>query len=503
MASNTEGCSTGLVRTGIEGLDDILGGGLTANRLYLVEGDPGTGKTTFGLKFLLSGVACGEPAVYVTLSETKDELEAVAQSHGWSLEGLTVTELAPTEESLAPEAENTMFHPSELELGETTKTILRDVHRVKPRRVVFDSLSEMRLIAQNSLRYRRQILALKQFFVGQKCTVMLLDDRTSEVSDLQLQSLAHGVISLERRSPEYGVMQRRLQVLKMRGKPFRPGYHDYTIIKGGLDVFPRLVAAEHNHEFASAQVKSGLDGLDALMCGGLDRGTSTLLVGPAGSGKSTLATQYAVAAAGRGERAAFFLFDEGKTTLMARSAALGLDLQGYLNSGRVSICQIDPGAISPGEFIHLVRREVDEGQATVVVIDSLNGYLNSMPEARFLAIQLHELLVYLGQKGVTTILVVAQHGLVGPMETPIDASYLADSVILLRYFEAQGRVRQAISVLKKRSGAHERTIRELEFRAGGVRIGEPLVAFHGVLSGIPSYVGQTRFQRDGGADEPV
>ena len=492
---------TALVETGIPGLDDILGGGLTAHRLYLVEGDPGTGKTTLGLKFLFRGIERGEPAVYVTLSETKSELEAVARSHGWSLDGLTVTELAPGEDSLAPDDENTMFHPAELELSATTKTVLQDVERVKPRRVVFDSLSEMRLLAANPLRYRRQILALKQFFVGRKCTVVLLDDRTADASDLQLQSLAHGVISLERRSPEYGVMQRRLQIVKMRGKPFRPGFHDYTIAKGGLDVYPRLVAAEHHEEFAPEQVKSGLAALDALMCGGLDKGTSTLLMGPAGSGKSTLATQYAVAAAGRGERAAFFLFDEGRATLLARSAAFGLDVRGHVKGGRIATYQVDPGAVSPGEFVHMVRREVDEQNAKVVVIDSLNGYLNAMPEARFLAIQLHELLMYLGQRGVTTILVVAQHGMVGTMATPIDASYLADSVVLLRFFEAEGRVRQALSVIKKRSGAHERTIREMEFRPGEVFIGEPLDQYHGIFTGVPTRVERPATGRK--ADDPA
>jgi circadian clock protein KaiC len=356
--------------------------------------------------------------------------------------------------------------------------------------VVFDSLSEMRLLAQNPLRYRRQILALKQFFIGRQCTVLLLDDRTSEVTDLQLQSIAHGVLSLERRSPEYGVMQRRLQVLKMRGKPFRPGYHDYTIARGGLQVFPRLVAAEHQDDFEPAQVKSGIAGLDALMDGGLDKGTSTLVMGPAGSGKSTLATQYAVAAAARGERAAFFLFEESRKTLLARSAGLGLDVKGHLAAGRLSLRQVDPGELSPGEFVSLVRAEVEARGATVVVIDSLNGYLNAMPEARFLTLQLHELLTYLGQRGVTTLLVVAQHGLVGTsMQTPIDVSYLADSVLLLRFFEAAGQVRMALSVLKKRSGAHERTIRELKFGKDGVTVGKPLDEFQGILTGVPTYVG--------------
>jgi circadian clock protein KaiC len=490
MQHHDDTARTSLAGTGNPGLDDILGGGLTANRLYLVEGDPGTGKTTLGLQFLLAGVAAGEAGVYVSLSETRDELEAVAQSHGWSLAGITVSELAQSEAALTADAESTLFHPSELELGETTRTVLRDVERVKPRRVVIDSLSELRLLAANPLRYRRQILALKQFFVGRHCTVVLLDDRTSTVSDLQLQSIAHGVLSLERRSPEYGVMQRRLQVLKMRGKPFRAGYHDYTIVRGGLRVFPRLVAAEHHDPYPSGSMKSGLPGLDELLGGGLDRGTSTLLVGPAGSGKSSLAAQYAAAAAARGERAAFFLFDEGRATFMARAAALGLDVVAPLEAGLMTITQIDPGAISPGEFVQLVRQAVEAG-ARIIVIDSLNGFLNATPEARFLAIQLHELLMYLGQCGALTILVMAQHGLIGAMDTPADASYLADTIVLLRFFEAQGRVRQAISVLKKRSGNHERTIREIELRTGGIRIGEPLAAFQGVLTGVPRYLGKT------------
>ena len=480
-----------LVITGIQGLDDILGGGLTPYRLYLVEGDPGAGKTTLGMQLLLAGYKRGEKGMYVSLSETKEELLAVAQSHGWSLEGISITELAPSEDSLAPDAENTMFHPSEMELSETTKVVLREVEQTKPRLIVFDSLSEMRLLAQNPLRYRRQILALKQFFTGRQCTVLLLDDRTADVNDLQLQSIAHGVVSLERRSPEYGVMQRRLQILKMRGKPFRPGYHDYTIARGGLQVYPRLVAAEHQEDFQAAQVKSGVAGLDALMAGGLDKGTSTLIMGPAGSGKSTLATQYAVAAAARGERAALFLFEESRKTLLARSAGLGLDVAGHLQAGRLTIQQVDPGELSPGGFVHAVRREVEEHGASVVMIDSLNGYLNAMPEVRFLTLQLHELLSYLGQRGVTTLLVVAQHGLVGSsMQTPIDASYLADSVLLLRFFEATGQIRMALSVVKKRSGAHERTIREFQLGKDGITIGKPLDEFQGVLTGVPSYLGQ-------------
>lgn len=478
-----------LVSTGADGLDDVLGGGLTPHRLYLVEGDPGAGKTTLGLQVLLAGQRRGEQGMYVSLSETREELLAVARSHGWSLEGVSITELGPAEGSL--EDENTMFHPSELELGETTRAVLREVEQTRPRLVVFDSLSEMRLLAQSPLRYRRQILALKQFFTGRQCTVLLLDDRTSEVTDLQLQSIAHGVLSLERRSPDYGVMQRRLQVLKMRGKPFRAGYHDYTIVRGGLRVFPRLVASEHFKPFEAGLVKSGVAELDSVMGGGLDRGTSTLLMGPAGSGKSTLATQYAAAAAARGERAALFLFDESPRTLMARSEALGLDVRGHSQAGRLGIRQVDPGELSPGEFVHLVREEAQEKGASVLVIDSLNGYLNAMPDARFLTLQLHELLTYLGQRGVTSLLVMAQHGLVGSsMVSPVDASYLADSVILLRFFEAAGKVRQAISVLKKRGGHHERTIRELQLGQEGVTVGRPLAEFRGVLTGVPSFTGE-------------
>jgi len=491
-----------LVTTGIAGVDDILGGGLTPNRLYLVEGDPGAGKTTLGLQLLRAGLERGEAGMYVSLSETKEELLAVAASHGWTLDGISITELAPAEGSLSPDDENTMFHPSELELGETTKVVLREVEQTKPRLIVFDSLSEMRLLAQNPLRYRRQILALKQFFTGRQCTVLLLDDRTSEVTDLQLQSIAHGVISLERRSPEYGVMQRRLQILKMRGRPFRAGYHDYTIVRGGLSVFPRLVAAEHQTDFAAEQVKSGVPELDALMAGGLDKGTSTLIMGPAGCGKSTLATQYAVTAAGRGERAALFVFEENLKTLLARSAGLGMDVRGHLAADRLSVRQVDPGELSPGEFVHLVRAEVEDRGATLVVIDSLNGYLNAMPEVRFLTLQLHELLTYLGQRGVTTLLVVAQHGLVGAsMMAPIDASYLADSVLLLRFFEAAGQVRQAVSVLKKRSGAHERTIRELRIGSGGIAVGEPLAEFQGVLTGVPTFTGGPAGAAGKGGDE--
>jgi circadian clock protein KaiC len=483
----TSGNDRALVATGIEGLDDILGGGFTSNRLYLVEGDPGAGKTTLALKFLLEGRARGERVLYVTLSETRSELEGVVSSHGWSLDGIDIYELMPSEESLLPEAQSRMFHPSEVELSETTRAVLHEVQRIEPQRIVFDSLSEMRLLAQSPLRYRRQILALKHFFLGRNCTVLLLDDRTSDTADLQLHSLTHGVILLEQLAPEYGADRRRLRVIKMRGKRFRGGYHDFSLLTGGLEIYPRLVASEHRDPFPTGQLKSGVEAVDRLCGGGLDRGTSALFIGPAGSGKSTLALQYAAAAASRGERAAVYAFDESLATLMTRMAGLGTDIAPHTESGQIRVRQIDPAELSPGEFGHDVRQATETFGAKVVVIDSLNGYLSAMPEERFLTVQLHELLTYLGQRGVVTILVVAQHGLLGTaMQTPVDASYLADSVVLFRYFEARGRLRRAISVVKKRSGNHEDTLRELRLTAEGIWVGEPLVDFHGVLTGTPT-----------------
>jgi circadian clock protein KaiC len=481
--------STHLVPLGIPGLDDVLVGGIPAVRVYLVEGDPGGGKTTLALQFLLDGRRRNERGLYVTLSETTEELRAVAQSHGWDLDGIELTELATAEASLSADAENTMFYPSEVELSQVTERVLRDVETLRPARVVFDSLSELRMIAQNPLRYRRQILALKQFFVGRHCTVLLLDDRSAGANDIQVQSIVHGVISLELRTPDYGVMQRRLQILKLRGRAYRPGYHDFVIITGGLRVFPRLVAAEHVARYEPSLVESGLDELDALMGGGMDRGTSALVVGPAGAGKSTFATQYAVEMASRGERTAMFLFDESDRTLRERAEGLDMPIGNLIEQGRIGLRQVDPGELSVGELVQLVRDEVEARDARLVIIDSLNGYLNAIPDERFLTLQLHELLSYLGQRGVTSILVMAQSGMVGQMVAPVDASYLADSVILLRYFEAFGAVRQAISVLKRRGGRHERTIREFSFGPSGIRIGEPLVEFQGVLTGVPTYTG--------------
>jgi len=471
--------------TGSQGLDHILNGGFSPNRLYLIEGDPGAGKTTLALRYLLQGAQQGEKGLYMTLSETREEINDVAASHGWLLDSIAIHELVASEEALTPDSQYTMYHPAETELAETTKSMIEEVDRVKPKRVVIDSLSELRLLAQNPLRYRRQILALKQFFTGRQCTVLLLDDRTSDDTDLQVRSIAHGVLSLEQLSPEYGAERRRLRVVKMRGKQYRGGYHDFVIIKGGLDVFPRLVAAEHHQPFAREKAESGLKPLDSLLGGGLDRGTSTLIMGPAGSGKSTIAIQYVTAAAARGENAAIFAFDESRNTLLARTSALGIGLEAQIESGRVIVQQVDPAELSPGQFVQIVRRQVEARNCKVIVIDSLNGYLNSMPEERFMSIQLHELLTFLGQQGVTTILVVAQHGLMGTMQAPIDVSYLADAVILTRYFEYQGRVKKAISVVKKRSGSHEETIRELRMSTNGISVGEPLENLHGVLTGAP------------------
>lgn len=472
--------------TGIAGLDDVLGGGLTRDRLYLVEGDPGAGKTTLALQYLREGARLGERGLYVTLSETEEELREVAQSHGWSLDGIDIFELVASEDNLSPDAQYTMFHPSEVELSNTTGQVLEQVEQTRPQRIVFDSLSEFRLLAQNALRYRRQILALKQFFTGRRCTVLLLDDRTSEGHDLQLQSIAHGVVTLEQLSPGYGAERRRLRVVKLRGMSYRGGYHDFTIVKGGLRVFPRLVAPEHGAEVDSEQVASGVPALDALLGGGPERGTSVLLLGPAGAGKTSIATQYALAAAAAGEHAAIFTFDESAGTLLARCAGMAMPLAPHVQSGRVRIQQIDPAELSPGAFADTVQRAVEADRARVLVIDSLNGYLNAMPEERFLTIQLHQLLMYLGQKGVLTFLVAAQHGLLGShMESPIDASYLADSVLLFRHFEATGEVRRALSVMKKRRSGHENSIRELRLTSSGIQVGEPLREYCGLLTGTP------------------
>lgn len=479
-------------QTGVPGLDDILNGGLIPHRLYLLEGTPGAGKTTISIRFLQEGVRLGEKCLYITLSESREELADGAASHGWSIDGIEVLELVASEQELDGEGEVTMYHPAEVELTETVRKVLDAVTRVNPTRVVFDSLSELRLLAQSSLRYRRQILALKQFFAGRRTTVLLLDDLTSETTDLQLQSIAHGVISLEQNAPLYGAARRRMRVVKFRGTEFRGGYHDFAIRRGGVIIFPRLIASEHGIPYSREPIGSGVTTLDTLLGGGPDRGTSTLLMGPAGTGKSTVAVQYAVAAASRGDHAAIFAFDESTATLEARTAALGIRLSAGAEQGQVRIQQVDPAELSPGEFTHLVRESVERDGARVIVIDSLNGYLNAMPGEHFLTAQLHELLTYLGRRGVTTLMVVAQHGVVGAhMISPVDTSYLADSVILFRYFEHAGKVKKAISVMKKRSGAHEESIREMRFDGAGIHLSEPLSRFRGILTGIPQELDQS------------
>ena len=474
------------LRTGIPGFDEVTQGGLIADRIYLVDGDPGAGKTTFALQFLLEGVRNGERCLYVTLSETREELASGARSHGWSLEGLEVFELLADAQDLDGEDELTMLHPSEVELGETTRKVLEVVERTKPNRMVFDSLSEMRLLAQNSLRYRRQILALKQFFVGRACTVVLLDDRTAEGPDMQLHSIAHGVFSLEFKSPPYGQLRRELEIVKYRGSDFASGFHDFVIRTGGIQVFPRLVASDHMTDFNRDNDSQRREN-PRFAPRRRDRARHQHAPdGAAGCGKSTIAMQYAAAAAERGDHAVAFAFDETKAALLARSAGLGLRIVEGTGAGQIMIRQIDPVEISPGEFAHVVRASVEENNARVVVIDSLNGYLNAMPHSNYLTAQLHELLSYLNNSGVATFIVVAQSGMMGSnMTSPVDASYLADSVVMLRYFEHGGRIKKAISVLKKRTGAHEESIREMWFDEAGIHLSEPLLGLRGVLTGVP------------------
>lgn len=478
------------ISTGSAGLDDVLGGGVDPERMYLYEGRPGSGKTTLALQFLLEGVRLGERTLYITLSETERELRLVAKRHGWSLEGVTVFELVPPETSLDPAQEVTVLHPAEMELSETIQLIFDRVEALNPARVVIDSLSELRLLAQSPLRYRRQILALKHFFAGRRSTVVLLDDLTASQNDLQLHSIAHGVVLLEQTAIDYGAERRRMRVVKMRGIPFKGGFHDFTIEHGGLKIYPRLVAAEHHRDFTGDFVPSGNAELDTMLGGGLERGTNALLIGSAGVGKSSIALTYAIAAADRGEQSIIFAFDEGQGTMNARAKTLGLPLEEAQESGAITIQQIDPAELAPGEFAERVRRAVEVDRARIVIIDSLNGYLNSMPDERFLVLQMHELLSYLSQLGVLTILVLAQHGLVGPMDTPLDISYLSDAVMMLRYFEYDGQVRRALSVVKKRSGHHEHAIREFQLSRHGVKLGPPLKGFSGIFSGTPAYTGE-------------
>jgi circadian clock protein KaiC len=477
----------GRAPTGVPGFDDILGGGFPARRLYLIQGDPGAGKTTLALRFLLEGVKRGERSLYVTLSETRDELADIARSHRWSLEGLSVLEVSS--EATTEELQTTLYEPAEVELGERMRTLLDRIDALKPSRIVLDSCSELRLLSQSGLRYRRQILALKQRLADLGCTILLLDNPHPGSPDMVLQSVVHGVVTMEQLSPMYGAERRRLRIVKLRGLKYRGGYHDFVIRTGGLEVFPRLVASEHHGEFRREPVSSGIAELDALLGDGPDRGTSLLLMGPSGCGKSALAAQYALAAAERGERAAVYAFDESAALYLARAESLGMPIRRHVEAGRVTVQQVDPAELSPGEFVHAARRAVEQGEARLVFIDSLNGLLNSMPEENSVALQLHELLAYLGQRGVLTVMTVAQHGLVGSQPVaPIDVSYLADAVLLLRYFEAAGQVRKALAAVKKRSGRHETTIRELVLDGGGVHLGPPLEEFQGVLTGAPTHV---------------
>jgi len=471
-------------RTGIEGLDDVLEGGFPVHHMYLVEGDPGTGKTTLGLQFLLEGVRLGESGLYVTLSETAEELHDVADSHGWSLDGIAIHQLSDGD-ALGDESRYTVFQPAEVELGDTMQAVFANVERTKPHRVVFDSLSEMRLLARDPLRYRRQILSLKQFFTGKRCTVLLIDDRTTEDGDRQLHSLSHGVLRLEQLAREYGPARRRLQMIKLRGAAYREGLHDFLIQRGGLAVHPRLVASEHEVEYAKEAIVSGIAGLDQLLNGGLKAGSTTLFMGPAGVGKSLIAMNYAASAAERGGHAAIFAFEEDRRLLLEGAAAIGVDLARHVAAGAVTIHCTNPAEISPGGFVHLVRKAVERDHANIIVVDSLNGYMNAMPEEHLLDSHLHERFSYLRQRGVLTILTTAQHGMLGNMQTKIDVSYLADTVILLRYFEVRGTVRRAISVVKRRAGDHEKSIRELTISDSGLHVGDPLTRFQGVLTGVP------------------
>ncbi|HET9398003.1 MAG TPA: ATPase domain-containing protein [Sphingomicrobium sp.] len=476
------------IPTGSEALDDILAGGYVRSRVHLVEGRPGSGKTTLALQFLMKARERGERTLYVTLSEGRDELITAAATHGWSLDGIEIYELIPPELSLDPSREQSIVYSSDLELGETVRLVMDCVERVKPDCVVFDSLSDIRLLAGSPLRYRRQVLALKHYFNAKGVTTIFVDDLTEEMDDANLHSLVHGVIRLEQLTIAYGAERRRLRVFKMRGRAFRGGFHDYIIRKGGVQIFPRLVAAEHNVEFEEQQpVMSGVAQLDKLLAGGLDRGTSTLIMGPAGCGKSTLALQFAFEAIKRGEKALFISFDETRRNFFKRADGLHLDVRSHADN--FVFQQVDPAELSPGELSAIIRDHVSNGFG-IVVLDSLSGYQNAMPEEQFLLLQMHEMLTYLNQQGVTTILVLAQHGLVGTMQSPVDLTYLSDSVLLLRYFEAEGELRRAISVLKKRTGGHESSIREYRIDKQGLRVGSPLSQFNGILTGVPRYSGK-------------
>ena len=480
---------------GIAGLDDVLGGGLERARTYLIEGSPGAGKTTVALQFLMTGAAAGERCLYITLSETEEELRATAASHDWSLDGVDIYELVPPESLLDEDQQQSLLYSSDLELGETTKRVFEAFERVKPDRVVLDSLSEIRLLAQSSLRYRRQILALKHYFARSGTTVLMLDDLTTDVNDKTVHSIAHGVVRLEELAPDYGAERRRMRVVKYRGRRFRGGFHDFAIETGGVRVFPRLVSAEHKTEFERDLLSTDSTELNALLGGGVERGSSVLILGPAGTGKSLITLTFIRTAVERGERAAMFVFDEELGLLIGRAKGLGIDLQAMIDSGRLVLEQVDAAELTPGEFSERVRVCVEKHGARTVVIDSLNGYQAAMPGEHALVLHMHELLQFLNRQGATTFMTVAQHGLLGDMQAPVDLTYLADSVILLRYFEALGRMRRAISVVKKRTGAHEDTIREYQIGGRGVTLGPPLTDFQGVLRGVPVLVGEAQLMK--------
>ena len=478
------------VSTGCEGFDNILNGGFPRGRIYLVEGDPGAGKTTLAVQFVREGVGKGERALYITLSESRSDLLQAAHSHGLSLEGVEIVELLPDEDDLLPEQQYTVFHPAEVELSDRMQRIVKEIQRVRPDRLVIDALSELRMLAKDPLRYRRQILSLKDFMADQQCTVLLLDDRSSRDSDLQLHSVVHGVISMDKVPREYGKTRRQIEIVKLRGTAYREGFHDYAIATGGVVVFPRLVAADSRNDHRPEPVSSGIPELDSLTGGGLDRGTSTLLIGPAGCGKTSIAVQWAATAARRGVACAIFTFEEAPHTMLVRAASLGIDLRPHLKTGKITVQRIDPAELTPGELVASVQRHVEEKDVRMVVLDSLNGYLQSMPGEQYLAVHLHELLAYLGNRGVLTLMVLAQAGTIGwPLQSAVDVSYLADNILLLRYFECQGEVRQAISTIKRRSGAHEHTIRELKLGPDRIHIGRPLDDFQGVLTGAPQFLG--------------
>ncbi|HWI40684.1 MAG TPA: ATPase domain-containing protein [Verrucomicrobiae bacterium] len=476
--------------TGIEGLDEILQGGLSPGRMYLVHGGPGTGKTTLALQFLLEGIRCGEKCLYIGIGGSGEELSAAARAHGWTIEvpSFHVHEITLMGDSLeTPKLR--VFHRSDLEFGQTIHGILSAVHRISPQRVVVDSLSELRLLAEDQLRLRREIIALKQSLLSADRTILLIDYPPVTPDDVQLEALAHGTVLLERLSQDYGPTRRRLQISKFRAKAFRSGWHDFAIKTGGVEVYPMLATGHHARKYRPDMVSSGKPELDSLLGGGLNKGSSTALIGAAGIGKSTLATQFLLAAAERGENATLYSFDESTESFLERAEGMGLDVASHIEQGLLKVRQLDVAEVSPGEFVTALKSEVEERNVTIIVIDSLNGYLNAMPDEKYLVLQLHELLTYLGQRGVCTIITVAQHGLIGSaMHQQLDISYLADSVMLLRFFEFGGEVRRAVSILKKRRGHHELTIRELTFSGNGISISPPLRNMHGVLTGMPSVI---------------